>query len=179
MKGMTRQRIIYNLTLGLGLLACGGGTATPVLAGSATANLTVTVQVIAQCIMTVSTLQFGDNDASAPQRSSSLDASGVMRGSCRSGTIAIISLDQGAYAAPGSTAMAPLRRMRNARGDFLSYQLYQDGALSTVWGGSTSARIVHAGGSSATDVLMYGRVVAGQNAISRGYHDTVVATITY
>jgi spore coat protein U-like protein len=150
-----------------------------VLAGSATANVTVTAQVIAQCVMTVDTLQFGDNDASTPQRSSALIASGVASGSCRSGTIAIISLDQGAYAAPGSTAMAPRRRMRNARGDFVSYQLYQDGALSTALGGSSSARIVHAGDSSATEVLMYGRVMAGQHAARGGYYDTVVATIMY
>ena len=75
--------------------------------------------------------------------------------------------------------MVPLRRMSNARGDFLSYQLYQDRALSTVWVGSSGARIYHAGGSLTTDFQIYGRLLAGQDATRKGYRDIVLATINY
>ncbi|HEX9870250.1 MAG TPA: spore coat U domain-containing protein [Candidatus Tectomicrobia bacterium] len=161
------------------LLAFAWIMAFPVHAGSATATLTVSVNVVSTCTLTSGTLRFGDDAALGGHPSGRLVATGTVLGSCRTGTLAMISLDQGTNAAAESTPMAPMRRLRNARGDFLSYNLYQDATLRTVWGDSTSSRIQHSESATAADFSIYGQLPAGREARAGSYSDTVVVTIIY
>jgi len=79
------------------------------------------------------------------------------------------------------TTLSPLRRMTNASGDPLNYQLFTTSAYSTIWGltpGATPApRVVDlnynvpllTGGSGAVSVTIYGRIPAGQTLSAGAY----------
>jgi spore coat protein U-like protein len=65
----------------------------------------------------------------------------------------------------------------------LSYNLYLDAARSSIWGDATSGTseygpLIPQGGVS-TDVTLYGRIPAGQNAHVGTYSDTVVVTLVF
>jgi len=80
-------------------------------------------------------------------------------------------------------AVSPLRRMTNASGDAMSYQLFTSAAYSTIWGltpGTTPGPLVVdlnysvpllTGGSGAVTVTIYGRIPAGQT-LSAGSYST-------
>lgn len=79
------------------------------------------------------------------------------------------------------TTLSPLRRMTNASGDPLSYQLFTSSAYSTIWGltpGTTPGPQVVTlnynvplltGGSGAVSVTIYGRIPAGQTLSAGAY----------
>lgn len=78
-------------------------------------------------------------------------------------------------------AISPLRRMTNASGDPMSYQLFTSAAYSTIWGltpGTTPAPLgvdlnysvpLLTGGSGAVTVTIYGRIPAGQTLSAGSY----------
>ncbi len=78
-------------------------------------------------------------------------------------------------------AISPLRRMTNASGDPMSYQLFTSAAYSTIWGltpGTTPGPLVVdlnysvpllTGGSGAVTVTLYGRVPASQTLAAGSY----------
>ncbi|MEO8747725.1 MAG: spore coat U domain-containing protein [Rhodanobacter sp.] len=72
------------------------------------------------------------------------------------------------------------RRMKDAVGDTLNFQLYQDASRSVIWGSQTVAPLtpllvnmtIPAGGTYARSATLYGQVLAGQNtAIPSSYSD--------
>jgi spore coat protein U-like protein len=78
-------------------------------------------------------------------------------------------------------AISPLRRMTNASGDPMSYQLFTSAAYSTIWGltpGTTPGPLVVdlnysvpliTGGSGAVTVTLYGRIPASQTLAAGNY----------
>jgi outer membrane usher protein len=66
-------------------------------------------------------------------------------------------------------------------GDFLTYELYQTTARTTVWGSGAAAglTIPVAPSKAARTFTVYGRVAAGQDVGAASYNDTVVATINF
>ncbi|HRP87667.1 MAG TPA: spore coat protein U domain-containing protein [Gammaproteobacteria bacterium] len=63
----------------------------------------------------------------------------------------------------------------------LRYQLYRDAGRSQLWGDGTAGSVhVGTGNGVQQDIIVYGRVPAGQAMPAAGtYRDTVTATITY
>ncbi|MES1176164.1 MAG: spore coat U domain-containing protein [Myxococcales bacterium] len=148
-------------------------------AATATANLSVTATVSASCSISTTALGFGAYDPVATNAASPLDGTGTVIVTCTNGAAAAVTLGQGANAAAGSTDTAPVRRMKNAGGVFLSYSLYQDSAHTTVWGNTAGTSVAQTGTGTASSVTVYGRVPAAQNVASGSYSDTVVATVTF
>jgi len=158
------------------VVACYGETAN---ATTATATLSVTATVSANCTIATAPLAFGGYDPIGANAAAPLDGTGTVTVTCTSGSAATITLGQGANAAGGSTDAIPLRRMTDGSSHFLSYFLYQDSGRSTVWGNTGGTGGSATGTGAADSHTVYGRISAGQNVPAGSYSDTVVATVTF
>jgi spore coat protein U-like protein len=148
------------------------------VAGTATSNLPVSATVSANCTIDASGgVSFGAYDPIVTNASTDLTQTGTISTTCTNGSSATITLDQGANANTGSTAAAPLRRMLAGTSNYLSYQLYSDSGMTTVFDGVTGVGVTGTGAAVSTTV--YGSVTAGQNVPAGSYADTVVATVTF
>lgn len=148
-------------------------------AATATANLAVSATVSASCSISTSALAFGAYDPVGANASAPLDASGAVIVTCTNGASTTVTLGQGTHANTGSTDAAPLRRMKDAGTNFLSYTLYQDAGRTTSWANTSGTGVGHTGAGSATNIAVYGRIAGGQNVAPGSYTDTVVATVTF
>lgn len=148
-------------------------------AGTATSSLSVTATVTANCTISTAPVAFGNYDPVVANATSALNGTGTITVTCTSGDATNITLGQGADADSGSTDAAPLRRMKDAGTDVLSYALYQDSARTTVWGNTLATGVNETGTGVAQNVTVYGAVAAGQNVPAGSYSDTVVATVTF
>lgn len=160
------------LVAGLALVPC---LAPAILvADTDTANLSVTANVVANCSIDTTTVAFGNYDPAVAHASSPLDGTGTVTITCTKGTASTVGLDVGSNAS-GST-----RRMTDGT-DFLTYELYQNGGRTVVWGngGGDLHNPGAAPSSSPRAITVYGRVTGGQDVGVGGYSDTVVATVTF
>lgn len=177
MKTFTTQKL-RKLTLvsAVALVAGWGGLAQ---AATATDNLAVSADVVANCTISTAALAFGNYDPIVVNASTALDGTGTVTVTCTSGSAATITLGQGANADTGSTAAAPLRRLLNGTTNFLSYSLFSDSARTTVWGGDATVDVATTGTGAADAHTVYGSIASGQNKPAGAYADTVVATVTF
>jgi len=150
------------------------GLAAPAFAQTATANLSVSATVVANCSITTTAVAFGNYDPVVTNAVTDLDGTGTVVVTCTKGAGTRIDLGLGANAS-GST-----RRMAGGT-DFLTYELYQNSGRTTVWGsGAAAGQTVAAAPSKAPRTFtVYGRVAAGQDVAATSYGDTVVATINF
>jgi len=146
--------------------------------GTVNNNLTVTATVISSCSISSSPVAFGNYDGIVTNATTALTGNGSLTVTCTTGSPANIQLGQGANPATGSTAAVPLRRLANGT-NYLSYSLFQNSALTTVWGNTTGTGAVYTGTGTSSTVTVYGSVASGQNEPVGSYSDTVVASITF
>jgi len=145
-------------------------------AATATANLDVTATISANCTISTSAVAFGTYDPISANNSTPLDATGSVSTTCTSGSSPTITLGEGANAASGSTASAPLRQMASGA-NVLGYQLYSDSSRATVWA-DTGVAAPAADGAAQSNTV-YGRIAGGQNKPMGSYSDTVVTTVSF
>jgi spore coat protein U-like protein len=150
------------------------GMAAPTFAQTATANLSVSATVAKNCSITTTAVAFGAYDPIVTNAVAPLDGTGSVVVTCTKGAGTRIDLGLGANAS-GTT-----RRMAGG-GDFLTYELYQTTARTTVWGSGAAAglTIPVAPSKAARTFTVYGRVPGGQDVTATSYADTVVATINF
>lgn len=149
------------------------------MAATATSNLSVTATVTSNCTIGTTAVAFGAYDPVSANATTPLNGTGTVSVTCTSGASATITLGQGSNAAAGSTDAAPLRRMKDAGTDLLSYALYQDSGHATSWGNTAGTGIAQTGTGTTANLTVYGQVAAGQNVPAGSYSDTVVATVTF
>ena len=162
--------IKISLVLGTVLLAA------PMFAASNSANLDVTANVVANCTISTTPLDFGNYDpvgvnATADKAEAT---AGVVSVACTKGSAGLrIDLGAGSNFSGG-------RRMTGG-GDFLGYDLYQDSTHATSWGSGAAAGLTIANATSRTARTfdVYGLVPQNQDASVAAYADTVLATINF
>ena len=154
-------------------------SSTPAHAGSASASMSISADVSANCTISAGALAFGAYDPVSANAASPLDGSGQLTVQCTMDAVASVELGQGDNADAGSTDAAPLRRLSDGAGNFLSYALDQDAAHTTVWGNTAGTGVGHTGLGVASQISVYGRIAAGQNVPSGAYSDSVLATINF
>lgn len=142
-------------------------------AGSATFYTQATATVPTDCrISRVDDLDFGAVAAVA----SNVDATSQITVRCPQGTSWNLSLGNGSHAS------GTVRRMRNASGNFVRYELYRNPGRTQRWGTALGTDTVSgsgAGDNNPQSVILYGRVPV-QGALAGGaYADTVTITLTY
>ena len=162
-----KLRTLAMLVAGIALLSLSA------FATDVSANLSVSANVVNACTVSAGSLDFGDYD---PLSGSDVDDSGSFDVRCTNGGQATIKLGEGAHPSAGSAPAAPLRNMDNS-GNALSYQLYTDSGRTTVWENATG--VSYTGDGTTDTQTVYGRIVAGQNAVAGSFSDTVVITVTY
>src|SRR5688572_30582421 len=148
---------------------------TAALAATATANLSVTATVINNCVISTAAVAFGNYDPVGANAAADLDATGTVTIACTKGSTATIGLGL------GSNASGAVRRMTDGSGNFLTYELYQEVAETTVWGTAGGALLSPAAAASkaARNFTVYGEVAANQDITAGSYTDTVVATVNF
>ncbi|MDH6087640.1 Csu type fimbrial protein [Umezakia ovalisporum] len=155
------------------------GSAAPAMANTASTDLTVQATVIAGCTISTDPINFGDYDPIGNHSVNALYATGTVITTCTSGSSTRITLDQGVYADPASTNNAPLRRLSDGSGNFLSYGLSQNASGSLVWGNDANSDLEVLGTGSAQNNTIYGAIPPGQLTSVGSYSDTVVATVDF
>lgn len=148
----------------------------PAYAGSSSANMSVSASVSDNCTISAAPLAFGAYD---PASGSPLDGSAQLTVQCTLNAAANIQLGQGSNADAGSTDAAPLRRLADGSGNFLSYALDQDAAHSTLWGNTSGTGVSHTGTGMSAQISVYGRISASQNVPAGAFSDSVMATINF
>lgn len=146
---------------------------------TATANLTPSATVSNNCTITGGSLSFGAYDPVSANSSTALDGSGTLSVTCTKSASTTVTLGQGSNAETTSTDTAPLRRLKDAGTNYLTYKLYSDSGRTTQWTNVTAGGLAHTGTGTATSLTVYGSVAGGQNVPAASYSDTVVATITF
>jgi spore coat protein U-like protein len=156
------------------------GLSTRAYAGSATSSMSVSVIVGNGCTISAAALNFGGYD---PTSNAVHDGSAALSVTCTSGVAATIDLDQGANPNTGSTATAPLRRLKfhDTTDHFVSYQLYQDSSHASVWAAGTNYNVSYAGVGTLETVTAYAEIPGNQGTGTPAgtYTDTVNATVNF
>ena len=160
-----KLRTLAMLVAGVALLSLSA------FATDVTANLSVSANVVNSCSVSAGSLDFGTYN---PLSGSDLEQTGSFDVRCTNGGEAMIKLDQGANGT--GTLASPARHMANG-GNLLAYQLFSDSNRQNAWEGATG--ISYLGTGSTQSQTVYGRIVAGQNAVAGSFSDTVVITVTY
>jgi spore coat protein U-like protein len=145
-------------------------------AGSASADLTVSVTVASTCSIATAGLGFGVYD---PLAGGQVDASAQVSVACTKGATAAVTLGQGEHALAGSSDAQPIRRMTSGAA-YLSYALYSDAVRSAPWGNTAvTGKAYLAASSQPAQLTVYGRIAASQDVPSGVFSDVVVATIVF
>jgi len=153
------------------------------LAGSNTANLSVSSSIAANCNISTTAVGFG---AYVPLAAPAVVQTGSVSYTCVTGTtISSIYLDQGLNPAGGSSAAVPLRQMSDGSSHNLTYNLYTVATYTAgnIWGGA-AGNFPNSGftaDASPHSLTIYGQIDAGQHSapVAASYTDTVVATINF
>jgi spore coat protein U-like protein len=142
---------------------------------TATAGMPVRVELVGQCTVNATDLNFGTYASLAP---GSVYGQAAIELSCPSGTTAEVSLDAGINARGNSTRR---RSMREPDGDQLDYDLFQDSARNIHWGDNRSGRdaleVVTTGPSMSIPV--YGAIPGRQKVRDGSYSDIITVTVAY
>ena len=146
-----------------------------VVAGSATANLSVTAAVGANCTISTAPVAFPAYDPVVANASTNDDGTGSVIITCTRGSTATIGLGL------GLNVSGSQMRMKDATTDYLNYALYQDAGRATVWGNSGAGLLspVAAPDKNPRTFTVYGRIPSGQDVPAGSYSDTVVATVNF
>jgi spore coat protein U-like protein len=134
---------------------------------SAQASLSVSAEVLANCLIQTGNLNFGVIGL----LDRNVDAIGDVLVACTPETGYAVTIGDGLW----GTGTAGQRRMRSDS-NYLAYELYQDTGRVTPW--TEASPLVGEGQGEEETYSVYGRIPP-QNAAVGSYSDTVVVTITY
>jgi spore coat protein U-like protein len=143
------------------------------LATIALALLPLTAAAAPSCSAVVMTgLTFGTYDvfSAAP-----LTSTARIRLSCPKGQAPQITISPGS----NSTTFRARRLSGGTPGatDFLEYNVYQDAAMRVVWGDGTDGSAAWVSPTGNAQLLLYGRIPAGQDVASGNYTDALTVTV--
>jgi spore coat protein U-like protein len=151
-------------------------------AGTASTNFNATAKVINNCTVSSSSISFGNYDPTNP---AGLSAQGTVTAKCTKGDAVSVALNQGANPGPGSTPLAPARRMTNGASNYLPYHIYLAAPPNKQeWGTGAAGRSeplaqIAAGVGVPIIFTTYGSLPAGTNVPAGEYIDIVVAIVTF
>ena len=146
-------------------------TPNPAAAATATTTFTVSASVTATCLISATTLAFGNYAFAATPSTSTISVT------CTNGTTYNVGLNAGL----ASGATVTTRQMGGTvSGSLLNYGLFSDSGHATNWGNTVGTDTVAGTGSGvAQSLTVYGQIPATQYVAPGSYSDTITATITY
>lgn len=153
------------------LLAIGALTTASAWAATATANLTVSVDVDEMCTIATNPVTFSTYQPIGVHATSPDDSTGgSVVVTCTAGTNASVTLDR------GQNASGDQARMSDGAGSFLSYTIYVDAQRTVVW---NTVTLGPAPDTSPRTFNTYARIPAGQTPSLDTHTDTVLATVSF
>ncbi|HTD32558.1 MAG TPA: spore coat protein U domain-containing protein [Candidatus Elarobacter sp.] len=174
-----RSRLGLVAALSLGLA---GSLPLAASAGTASGTASVSATVVNNCVFGTNSVAFGNYDPLSANKTSSLTANGTVNITCTQGDAYAIAADAGANGANAASGFTRAMSYTTGGGSpatyYLSYELYTDSGLTTVWNGTHT--LGGTGSGSAQAVTFYGAVGSGQNALpAAAYSDTVNLSVTF
>lgn len=148
----------------------------------ATSNFTVSAAVTPTCSISTVNMNFGNYDPITTHATTPLTVNGSATVTCTRGAQTWIDLSPGSNAA---FASGTSRAMAAPGSEYLSYELYQNNGLTTVWGvgnpgsGGTGFAPPIAISRAPRTFTIYGQIPAGQDSAVGNYSDTVTATVNF
>ena len=137
-------------------------------------------KVMAVCSLAVSGMSFGEYDVSSPIN---LDSIGTINLNCTN----MNNQPQTVSISMGVSSVSNLitnRKMKTISGnDTLNYNLFLDATYSSVWGNTigldtfTQTIMPTSGGTTQSNITVFGRIPAGQDVSVGVYSDSVTVTI--
>jgi spore coat protein U-like protein len=165
------------LTLAVSVLALGVSAGA---FGAASDDLDVSASITANCTIDASGgLAFGAYDPIVANKADDLPGSGTISVTCTNGSAVTIELDGGQFELGGPAAAAPARRMNDSGANYLTYTLYSNPGLTTLWATGAAVDVDDTGTGVASNHTVYGVVDQDQNVPEGNYSDTVSATVTF
>jgi spore coat protein U domain-containing protein, fimbrial subunit CupE1/2/3/6 len=147
--------------------------ATSLRAATNSAPLTVSAEVVSNCVIATSNLAFGQYDPLVGNANQAADASAAVTVVCTRNTGATVYLDSGRNPVGSSRTLA-------GSSQHVSYELYRDAGRTQAWGGGDSGlQFVSEGVHKPQQVTLYGRIPPGQEVASGLYTDVVTATVDF
>jgi spore coat protein U-like protein len=147
----------------------------PASSQSASTTLVVTANVIRNCTIATTPINFGAYDPVAANATTPLDGVGSIIIACTRGTGAHVGLSN------GGNNIGSTRRMQMNAVNFLTYEIYKNAGRSDVWGNDfgTNLDVPNAPSLEPRTYTAYGRVPAAQDASVGAYTDVVVASVDF
>jgi spore coat protein U-like protein len=146
---------------------------------SRTAILRVTANVVSDCLLTVTPLDFGTYDPIVAHVSQPLDGATDVSLACTQGAIASIDMNEGQNA-PRPASATGSRGMAGPGGKVLTYDLYRDAARASRIGAGAAGIAMAAAPSVAPRIIsVYGRIGPNQDVPVGTYTDEVMVTVRF
>lgn len=157
--------------LGVVAAAVSFAIATPALAESNSATMSVSAVIQNNCNVAASPMSFsGANVTNA----ASVSGTARISVNCTSSTAFTVDMDRGANASGAQ------RRMVNENGEYLDYEIFSDASRTKEWGRSAQSVSDKIEGASRKEMIAYGRINAVTKATQSGiYRDTITVTVNF
>lgn len=134
------------------------------------AVMQVTVRVVPNCRIAVTDLAFGSYDPLVEHAARSLDGTAQVRVICTKNERVTILMEESG---------SPERSLRSGQ-HVLSYGIFSDPARTEFWGsGANAVQVSFESGSSPQELIVFGRIPAGQVVPAGSYVDSVTATVDF
>jgi spore coat protein U domain-containing protein, fimbrial subunit CupE1/2/3/6 len=152
----------------------------PAFAGSHGTTFNVSSDVVANCSIQATDLDFGNYDPVVANKTTALDVNTSVNVLCTKGAAGVtVGLNLGSHTSAGSRFM-----LDAVSSDTLQYELYSDSAGGTVWGNAGAGLVAWAtfgpiGAGAGVSKTIYGRIPAGQDKSVGHYTDVVTATVNF
>ena len=160
--------------IALGIAVVAATAAAPALAGTATNNMPVSVNVLNSCTVSATPMAFGSPTAIG---GTDIDTTSTVSLTCTNGAAYDVALDG------GLNSSGTQRRMSNGAATpvYVNYGIYKDAARATTWGSAVGAtQAGNAGVSGVVSLTAYGRIPSTAASVGAGsYTDTVTVTVTF
>lgn len=141
-------------------------------AATATTTMPVTMTITAGCTVAATSVAFGSQSVLA----SNTAASGTLSVTCTNTTPYNVGLDAGG----GAGATVSVRKMTGPASAIINYGLFQNAALTTVFGNTVGTNTVAGTGNGTSQTItVFGQVPAQSSPAPGSYADVVNVTITF
>ena len=155
----------------------------PAYANKTTAEMNVSADINASCIMSNTDLDFGEYNAIGVNATQDLLATATITTTCTPGTIGSVKMDNGKHPSSkvsrgrGPSSGGYNRNMASGSSK-LKYEIYRNEGLTSVWNFLQYKTVIASGTSE--DLPVYAKVFKNQlDAAAGSYTDIINITLTY
>jgi spore coat protein U-like protein len=150
------------------------------LAGSESTDMQVSAEVVSNCTISSTDMNFGAYDPIGANAEEPLNATGEVTIQCTLGSEVAVTLDSGQHAGMSGEGRggAAIRKLASEEST-MQYELYGDAAHRDAWGASAVSNFFMVGTGYAQTMTVHGTIPAGQNLEVGSYSDVVTATVEF